>query len=86
MFDVVDTAFGYGREFLQKSFKVKKSSLHENRNVDIAFLLCGADMYITCGALIGPPETMTSLLADTYCGSPFLTKCTPTAFLSTISI
>ena len=49
MFDIVDTAFSYGREmivclFLQESSKVKESSLHEIWNADIAFLHSGAGM------------------------------------------
>ncbi len=44
MFNVVDTAFSYGRVliicyFLQESSKVKASSLHEIQNADTAFLL-----------------------------------------------
>ncbi len=52
MFDIVDTAFSFGRaliicEFIQESFKVKESSLHEIWNADTAFLLSGADDYFT---------------------------------------
>ncbi len=48
MFDMVDTAFSYGREmivclFLQESLKVKESSLYEIQNADTAFLLGGAE-------------------------------------------
>ncbi len=48
MFDMVDTVFSYRRAlivclFLQKSSKVKESSLHEIWNADTAYLLGGAD-------------------------------------------
>ena len=49
MFNVVDTAFRYGRElivclFCQEFFKVKESSVHVILNADTAFLLGGADL------------------------------------------
>ena len=61
MFDMVDTAFSYGRglivcKFLQDSFKVKESSWHEFRNADTAFILGGADML-----------TRITFLIDTTC-------------------
>ncbi len=48
MFDMVDTVLCYGRalivcKFLQESFMVKQSSLHEIRNADTVFLLGGAE-------------------------------------------
>ncbi len=47
MFDVVDTAWSYWRAlvvclFLQESFKVKESSLHEILNAGTAFSFGGA--------------------------------------------
>ena len=44
IFDLVDSAFSYGRAliacwFLQESFKLIESSLHEIWNADAAFLL-----------------------------------------------
>ncbi len=52
MFDIVDTAFSYGRavivcKFIQESSKVKESSLHEIWNADTVFLL-GAAEFSAC--------------------------------------
>ena len=49
MIDMVDTSFSYGRtlivcKFLQESFKIKESSLHEIWNADTAFLRSGAEV------------------------------------------
>ncbi len=51
MFDIVDTAFSYGRgsivcSSLQRFFKTitKENTLHVIINVDTAFLLCGAEL------------------------------------------
>ncbi len=49
MFDIVDTAFSYGRGLiicssLQEFSKTKESTMHVIWNVDTAFLLCGADV------------------------------------------
>ncbi len=51
MFAVVDIAFSYGRalivcKFLQESFKVKESSLHEISNADTSFLRSEADLVL----------------------------------------
>ncbi len=51
MFDIVDTAFSYGRGLivcssLQEFSKTRESTLHVIRNVDTAILLCGADVYL----------------------------------------
>ncbi len=49
MFNVIDTAFSYGRAliaclFLQESSKGKESGVDEIWNADIAFLLGGAEL------------------------------------------
>ncbi len=49
MFDMVDTAFSYGRGLivcssLQEFSKAKESTLHVIWNVDTAFLLCEAEL------------------------------------------
>ncbi len=56
MFDIVDTPFSYRRGLivcssLKESSKTKESNLHVIWNVDTAFLLGGAALYIIHGLI-----------------------------------